>query len=138
MNEAKIRATLKSKGLSYTRPRKEILHLLMTRHGPFSVEDILKSIPDGTCDQATVYRCISQFLEKSLIKEVRLGEDFSRYEFNHPDHHHHHVICKSCQKIDSIDNCFIAPFLNQIKKLGYTEIEHALEFFAICPKCQKA
>lgn len=138
MSEQKMRELLKSNGLSFTRPRREILYLLTRRHGPFSVEQIMEELPNGTCDQATVYRCLAQFQEKEIIKEVRLGEDFSRFEYNYPDHHHHHIICRKCQKIDHLESCFISPFLNHIKSLGYTEIEHALEFFAICPRCQKA
>lgn len=138
MKEVRIKNILKSKGLSSTRPRREILRLLLTRHGPFSVEQIMSEIPDGTCDQATIYRCLSQFTSNDIVREVRLGEDFTRYEYNDPDHHHHHIICKGCQKIESIDSCFIDPFLKKIVSMGYTQIEHALEFSALCPKCQKA
>ena len=138
MLKLKAKELLQEKKLSVTRPRKEILGLLINSHGPFSVEEILELLPPGTCDQATVYRVLAQLRENDLAKEVHLGEDFSRFEFNTPGSHHHHIICKSCQKIDHIEDCFIDPFLNKIKKMGYTDVDHKLEFNALCSECQKA
>ena len=65
--EAMVAGLLKEKGLSITAPRKLILSLLMKEHGPFSAEEILKKLPKNSCDQATVYRCLNQFVEVQLV-----------------------------------------------------------------------
>lgn len=135
---AKIRAKelLRARKLNVTQPRIEILSLLLKKHGPFSVEEILQQIPANTCDQATVYRCLAQFQQAQLVSEVKLGENFSRFEFL-SSHHHHHVICRLCQNIETLNKCYIDPFLQHIREMGYTDVQHQLEFSAICSECQK-
>lgn len=132
----KIEKVLRSKGLSSTSARRDILNLLMTRHGPFSAKQIMDEIPAKGHDQATIYRCLKSFLAHNLIREVHLGENFSRYEYNRPEHHHHHIMCRECEKIESLEECLIGPYLRQLKKRGFTQIEHKLEFIGICKRCQ--
>ena len=136
-NSKDIQTLLKKAGLNSTKPRREILWLLRESHGPFSVEEILERLPEGTCDQATVYRALTQFKETGLVKEVHLGEEFSRFEFHRPHHHHHHIICRRCQRIEALEDCDLTPFHETLKKKGYENIDHHLEFFGLCPDCQK-
>ena len=97
--EARCIELLKEKGLSVTAPRKLILSLLLLEHGPFSAEDIHKKLPKNSCDQATVYRCLNQFVETQLVSSTYLEKDMAHFEFNDPHHHHHHIICKICKKL---------------------------------------
>ena len=60
-----------------------------------------------------------------------------RYEFNHGDHHHHHLICRICQKVETLDLCVVDALERLVKQRGYAEITHQLEFFGICPDCQR-
>ena len=135
--ELKVIGLLKKANLSITSPRKNILSLLLKEHGPFTVEDILQKIPKNSCDQATVYRCLNQFVESTLVTTTFLEKDIVHFEFNDPEHHHHHIICKICKKIDSLHDCLIDKIEQGLKKKGYQEIEHRLEFFGICAQCAK-
>lgn len=126
---------LKDKGLSVTVQRKMILDLLLKEHGPFSAEDILKKLPKNTCDQATVYRCLNQFVEVQLVNISFLEKDMAHFEFNDPDHHHHHIICKICKKIESFHECLMEKIEINLQKKGYKDIQHRLEIFAICESC---
>lgn len=128
---------LKKKGLSITAPRKMILSFLLKEHGPFSAEEIFQRIPKNTCDQATVYRCINQFVESQLVSIAHLEKEMIHFEYNDPDHHHHHVICKICKKIDSFQECIMDKIENSLLKKGYKDIQHRLELFAVCENCQK-
>lgn len=133
--EAALTALLKGKGLSITAPRKLILGLLMKEHGPFSAEEILKKLPKNSCDQATVYRCLNQFLEVQLVTSSYLEKDMVHFEYNDPHHHHHHIICKICKKIESMHECLIEKIELSLQKKGYKDIQHRLEFFAVCETC---
>lgn len=128
---------LKQKGLSITAPRKLILSLLLKEHGPFSAEDIYKKLPKNSCDQATVYRCMNQFVESQLVTTAHLEKEMVHFEFNDPSHHHHHIICKICKKIDSIHDCIMDRIESSLLKKGYVDIQHRLELFAVCETCQK-
>lgn len=128
---------LKDKGLSVTEQRKSILDLLLKEHGPFTAEEIFKKIPKNTCDQATVYRCLNQFVEAQLVNTSFLEKDMTHFEFNDPLHHHHHIICKICKKIESFHECLMEKIELGLQKKGYIEIQHRLEIFAICETCAK-
>jgi len=130
----KIDELLKNNELSITRPRQIILQLLMEKHGPFCVEDIHKHI-GKICDVATVYRTINQLVEKKLVIGHQLDLDSTLYEFNHPEHHHHHLICRICHKVETLHDCLVASFEKMLKKTGFREIEHRLEFIGTCERC---
>lgn len=136
-NEVKCIDLLKSKGLSVTAPRKMILSLLLKEHGPFSAEEIFQKLPQNSCDQATVYRCINQFVESQLVNMAHLEKEMIHYEYNDPEHHHHHIICKICRKIDSFHDCIMDKIESTLIKKGYIDIQHRLELFAVCNACQK-
>lgn len=135
--EAKIVELLKGKSLSVTAPRKIILGFLLKEHGPFSVEEIFNKLPKNSCDQATVYRCLNQFVENQLVTASFLEKEMVHFEFNDPHHHHHHIICKICKKIDSLHDCFLDKIETSILKKGYVDIQHRLEFFGVCGSCQQ-
>ena len=128
---------LKDKGLSVTEQRKGILGLLLKEHGPFTAEEILKKIPKNSCDLATIYRCLKQFVEVQLVNTSFLEKDMAHFEFNDPLHHHHHIICKICKKIDSFHECLMDKIELSLQKKGYKDIQHRLEIFAICEICAK-
>lgn len=134
--DAKIITLLKERNLSVTAPRKLILSVLMKEHGPFSAEDIFKKLPKNSCDQATVYRCLNQFVEVQLVNTSHLEKEMVHFEFNDPHHHHHHIICTICKKIESFHDCILDKIESSLTKKGYKDIQHRLEFFGVCQKCQ--
>lgn len=135
--EAMCSKLLKDKGLSITAPRKLILGLLLIEHGPFSAEEIHQKLPKNSCDQATIYRCLNQFVEVQLVNTSFLEKDMAHFEYNDPLHHHHHIICKICKKIESFHECLMDKIELNLQKKGYKEIQHRLEFFAVCEICAK-
>lgn len=135
MEERDLKNLIKNAGLNYTKPRKAILELLEKKHGPFSAEEIFKQLGPGVCDQATIFRTLKQFSTKGLVNTVTLHEGFVRYEYNDPTHHHHHLICRNCQKLETIDECDVLDLENKLAKKGYTQLSHSLEFFGLCPQC---
>jgi Fur family ferric uptake transcriptional regulator len=133
--ELQVLEILKKNSLSITAPRKIILKLLITKHGPFTAEEIFQQLPKNSCDQATVYRCLNQFLECQIVSSSFLTKDLAHYEFNDPHHHHHHIICKICKKIESLHDCLLEKIESNLEKRGYSQIQHRLEFFAVCAQC---
>lgn len=131
-----LKELIKSRGMSFTKQRRSILEILVEEHGPFSADEIFQKLPDGLCDQATVFRTLKQFKEKDLVRALTFDEGFMRYEFNDPHHHHHHIICKTCQNVEVIDECILEEFQKKLAKKGFIDIQHSLEFYAICPNCQ--
>ena len=112
---------------------------LSRAHSPLSVAEIHQGLGDESCDISTVFRTITQFKEKGLVRELSLGESFFRYEIVDPkqkiSHHHHHVRCRNCGEIKLIEKCDLSVFEKSISKLGYSNMEHFLEFTGVCSKC---
>lgn len=131
-----MKSSLKNAGLSVTKPRLAILSYLNNNHGPFCAEEIHQNIEGLQCDLVTVYRCLSSFEINKLVKKCYFGDDLVRYEINDPEKHHHHLICKSCKKVEKVTFCFLKEVDKLFSEKGYTNLEHILEFFGICPNCQ--
>jgi Fur family ferric uptake transcriptional regulator len=134
----KALAILEKAGLRQTQPRISILKILIGDHGPFSVDEVRVRAGNKDLDRVTVHRCLVTFEELGLVRRCELGDSMSRYEYSTSDHHHHHVICKICRKIENIDECIPETLLNKIRSMGYENISHSLEFFAICKHCKTA
>lgn len=135
MSDDEIKTILKNNSLSFTTPRLLILRLLGEEHGPFTADEIFKKLPNGSLDKASVYRSLTQFVEKELVSEIYLEKDVVHYELNDPSHHHHHIICRICHRVEIIHDCAIERIELKLLKEGYTNIKHRLEVIGTCLQC---
>lgn len=126
---------LSNNSLRVTNPRIDILHILRANHHPLTISEIHSKIKSKGIDLATVYRTINSFLKFNIVNEVDFKDEFKRYELIFDRHHHHHIVCKVCRKVEDIDACVDAKIEKVLKKRGYKNISHSLEFFGICEKC---
>jgi Fur family ferric uptake transcriptional regulator len=136
LSEQNIKDLLTDLGLNKTKLKVEILHIISKSKIPISVHEIHSELSDK-CDISSVFRSISQFKEKKLISEVNLDEGFLRYELTSlkKNHHHHHILCRQCGEIKNLEECDLDIFEKALSKLGYTQMEHRLEFTGLCSKC---
>lgn len=133
--EDNYRSILKDQKIAITRPRLSILKFLMAHSLPITVEELHQEIGKNTCDLATVYRVLTQFSEAKIVNAIHLEKDLVHYEYNNPLHHHHHVICNSCKKVELIEDCFLNELEASLEKKGYKNIGHQLQFFGTCKAC---
>ena len=127
---------LKATKLKVTQPRIALLEALMEDHGPFTVEELRAKIPSRTCDMVTLYRSLPALEKAGIVRRCDFGDGPVRYEYQSEDgHHHHHVICRKCRKVQALDLCLIEGIEKHLRKLGYRDIAHSLEFFALCSQC---
>jgi Fur family ferric uptake transcriptional regulator len=126
---------LSNNSLRVTNPRIEILQILKANHHPLTISQIHSKIKSKGTDLATVYRTINSFLKFSIVSEVDFKDEFKRYELIFDRHHHHHIVCKVCKKVENVDFCVGDRIEKDLKKRGYKDISHSLEFFGICETC---
>ncbi len=94
----------------------------------------------GECDLATVYRALHLLEEMDLVKRFDFGDGVARFELlaEGDDGHHHHLICTECADVIEIEECFTDALEKKIAdRSGFKAVTHKLEFFGICPDCQK-
>ena len=132
------RTLLKNKGKSITGVRSAILDILKNSTSPLSPKQILNLITLKKPDLATIYRNLSLMESLGIINSVDLGEGFKRYEMNWPESHRHHIICRSCGKIEDVQECGLQEIEKKIfRKIGFKIEKHRLEFFGVCAVCRK-
>ena len=129
---------LKSARLKRTKPREAVLRYMVEHHGPFSAGDLQKALKREALDAVTTYRVLAAFEKARLVRRCDFGDGTARFEFTgKTDHHHHHVICSGCRKIEPLDDCHLTKLEGQVKELGYSQVRHVLEFFGLCRACSK-
>ncbi len=119
-----------------TGPRLEILSILKSNKKPMTISQIHNEMKDKKTDLATVYRTLNLFTELRIVSEIDFKDDFKRYELIFDRHHHHHIVCRQCGRVDNVEACVLGEIENMLQRKGYTEVTHSLEFFGICEVCR--
>ncbi len=120
-----------------TEPRLDILGILKENHNPLTISEIHSKLKNKKTDLATVYRTINLFAELRVVNEIDFKDEFKRYELIYDRHHHHHIVCRKCKNVENVETCVLDELENLLKKKGYSEITHSLEFFGICRSCRQ-
>ena len=131
---------LRNKSRKLTGPRQAILDILRQQHHPMSNKEIFAALSKGDCDLATVYRSMHLLEEMGMVKRFDLGDGVARFELlaEGDDGHHHHLVCTRCSEVVEIDECSMRSLEERIAESnGFKAVTHRLEFFGICPNCQK-
>jgi Fur family ferric uptake transcriptional regulator len=131
---------LRCRGLRVTGPRRAILGVLASGHGPFSADDVFAGLGGrGRCDLATVYRSLKAMEAHGIARRCEFGDGVQRFELAEADGgHHHHLICRVCRKVEPIGHCAALPLEAIARERNYREVTHILEIFGVCPECAAA
>lgn len=126
---------LKNIGLKATGPRLKVLELFErsdVRH--MTAEDVYRALTQEGIDigLATVYRVLTQFEQAGLLKRHHFESDKSVFEINE-GHHHDHLVCLHCGKVEEFYDAEIERRQNEIAaQRGFAIREHALYLYAEC------
>ncbi len=133
---AVLTSLIRGVGLRVTDARLWVLGELRREHGPFSAEELYRRKGGSRFDVVTMYRVLQDMDEKGLVRRCDLGDRVARYEFAE-SHHHHHIVCRRCRSTKPVDLCIPQSLLEEVVRLGFRDVRHSLEFFAICDSCHK-
>jgi Fur family ferric uptake transcriptional regulator len=128
---------LKSTGLKATLPRLKVLEIFQQgkqRH--MSAEDVFRVLLEEHSDVglATVYRVLTQFEQAGILTRSNFEGGKAIYELNE-GHHHDHLICLDCGKVEEFYDPQIEERQNAIAAdRGFKLTEHALSLYARCTK----
>ncbi len=129
---------LKEYNLKVTPARLAVMKFLESSKQPVDVNTILAYLRknDVNVDPATIFRMMNNFLQKGIIKEIRIEKGKSNYELASKEDHHH-LVCEKCGGVESVLDNTIPRMEKEIKeKQGFLVKRHELEFFGICKNCQ--
>ena len=130
---------LKNVGLKATFPRLKILDIFRksgARH--LSAEDVYRALIGESIDigLATVYRVLTQFETAGLVMRHHFEGGHSVFEMS-SDHHHDHIVCTKCGKVEEFMDAMIAERQQIVaKEMGFTVSDHSLYIYGLCKDCR--
>ena len=131
---------LRGQSRKITGPRAAILEILRVHPHPLTNREIFATLPKGDCDLATIYRSMHLLEKMGIVKRFDFGDGAARFELvgEDDDGHHHHLVCTHCSEVVEIGECFPKKIEQRIAaRNGFKAVTHKLEFFGICPDCQR-
>ena len=128
---------IKNSGLKATLPRIKILEIFQkTSQRHMTAEDVYKAllVEDADIGLATVYRVLTQFEQAGLLSRNHFESGKAVFELNE-GHHHDHLVCLTCGKVEEFFDAQIEERQHSIaKERGFQLQEHSLALYANCVK----
>lgn len=128
---------IRAAGMRVTRPRVALVEALLRQAGPVSIERLHQEVGMEACDLVTIYRCLAAFENLGLVRRTYLHNGTCLYEQTLGSARRYHIICKSCGNTDPVDFALAGEVEQKLQARGYTQVSHVVEFFGLCPACQR-
>ena len=136
--EKETAVVIREAGLKVTPQR--VLILSAVRHAgehvraPQIIDKLRASHP--YIDASTVYRTLASATDMGLVSETDMGAGDSEFEWIGKDRHHH-VICRSCGGVTSLDNTYLDGLATLLyEEIGFQADLGHFAIFGVCKECQ--
>jgi len=134
-----ILTKLKGRNCRITPQRLAILKILCTSELHPSAEMIHEQVKSDfpTTSLATVYKTLTLLKGMEEVKEFAFSADNNRYDGKNPNPHSH-LICIKCKAIMDLTVFDVSKLSKKLsQKTGYQIVNHRVDFYGVCPQCQK-
>ena len=131
---------LQSQGYRLTRSRRMLLNALLEKTDWTSAsalhQDLCQRHPQIIF--STVYRNLEKLTALGLLCRIdRENMGLFEYRLNDtPEHHHHHLICRYCGKVEALHFCPLEQKSPQTF-MDYSELECRFEVYGRCRDCSE-
>jgi len=90
-------------------------------------------------DEAVVKGALDLFCRYGFAQVKKFENHEPKYEHRHLGHHHDHLICTRCGKVQE----FVSPEMEGLqvrlaRKMGFVPLEHRMEIYGLCRDCASA
>ena len=131
---------LRERGHKATPQRLMILSALRHGEGHVTAGEIFEQVRMGYpyVDISTVYRTLGVLKELRLVSETDMGTGDTAYEWVRQQGRHHHLICRECGAVASLDHHYLEDLGAEImaESAFKPDIDH-FAIFGLCAACQK-
>lgn len=87
---------------------------------------------------ATVYRILQQQQQEGLVDVLNPDDGESLFRRCQAQDHHHHLVCRQCGRAVEIEAPAVERWATRLAdEHGFTEAEHTVEIYGICPDCSR-
>jgi Fur family ferric uptake transcriptional regulator len=124
-----------------TRQGDAVREALRTAGGFRSAQDVYAVLrSDGEAvGLSTVYRHLQAFVDGGVVDVIHTPEGEATYRYcgdQRSGHHHHHLVCRECGRTEEIEGRAIERWAGDVAhEHGYTQVDHTVELFGVCPPC---
>ena len=135
MMTPKAMELLRSVQLRQTEPRLAILKVLLSAKAPLTREQIAQQIGDDAPNKTTIYRTLTQLVEKNLVHQAYLEDRTWHFELAHQCGKHQchpHFTCLQCRKTQCLTGIH-APLVELPK--GYAMQRQQIHIDGVCQNC---
>jgi Fur family ferric uptake transcriptional regulator len=124
-------------------PARDLVYHLLQANQPITLEQLFKLVgkqaKGAKISHSTVFRILEQFIKVKIIEKINLETEATPlYQILDQDHHHHQLVCTSCKKIVTIEEC---PLSNYEKKVAnqhqFSIHHHQFTLYGLCQICQE-
>jgi Fur family peroxide stress response transcriptional regulator len=130
---------LRELGFRVSPRRLAILKILAESKGHPGAKEIYAALKTDfpTASIATVYKTLAVLKAIGEVLELEFSGDYNRYDGKRPGPHPH-LICVKCKRIVDPELAGLSELTERLaSESGYELISHRLDFYGICPECQK-
>jgi Fe2+ or Zn2+ uptake regulation protein len=117
-----------------------LLETLSLSPAPLPVSKLQRKLKKLAADPATIYRALNAFVEAGIVNALTVDKTKVLYELVQEKNHLHHIVCDSCNAVESIPFC-VKTIDQQAVKLSrqFNKVHsHQLAFVGTCRKCIRA
>lgn len=127
---------LKDNNKSITKPRLLVFETLMENRFQ-SLYEINKKTKNQI-NRSSLYRIIEIFNDLRIIEKIPIGWKFMIELSDIFINHHHHITCRSCEKVTVADsNSDLEKIIDEIAdKANFASQNHQIEINGICLDCR--
>ena len=130
---------LRNTGHKATPQRLMILGVLRHSAGHLSANDIHTEVQEEYpyVDVSTVYRTLGVLKDLRLVSETDMGKGDTSYEWVQQQELHHHLICRKCDAVTSLDHHYLEDLGTEIMaESGFKpDLDH-FAIFGLCAECR--
>ena len=137
VERAALARYLEENNLKYTKQRESVLEAFLEATGHITSEEIYQRVrkKHPNIGYTTVYRTMKLLCEAGLADERHFDDGVTRYEIEH--HHHDHLVCVRCGKIEEFECQMIETAQDEIaERYGFRILRHRHELYGHCKNCR--
>jgi Fur family transcriptional regulator, ferric uptake regulator len=133
-------ARLRAATQRYTGQRRRLIEILARAGQPLAIPDILRG--RRGLAQSSVYRNLAALEVAGVVRRVKTGEEFAKYELSEElTGHHHHLICATCGRTEDVTlppdlEHRLDTVLDRVARgADFADVVHRVDVLGTCSNC---
>ena len=121
-----------------TKQRRAVVRALQHLDDFISTQDLHRVLQEReeSVSLATTYRILQSMAELGQVDVLRSSDGEAIYRRCEAEHHHHHLVCRSCGAAVELEAPQVESWAEQTaRRYGYADVDHTVEISGICAEC---